>query len=155
VPLVSPLRGGEVRGSIEVVIGAGPRPAEPRVEPTEPASVEMLDPDHEDESALPDEARRRVVANEEAATDPVEALPSQALHVRFRIGAQDGIIDAFRSLNEVFRGRPGQTPVVLHIPVDAERVQAMELPLRVAYDAELLAAVRRRFAEGAVQLKLR
>jgi DNA polymerase-3 subunit alpha len=155
VPHVSPLRGGGVRGTIEVVIGGGPRPAEPRVEPTEPPSLEALDRDHEDESALPDEARRRVVANEDAATDPVEALPMQSLHVRFRMGAQEGIIDAFRSLNEVFRGRPGQTAVVLHIPVDPQRIEPMQLPIKVAYDAELLAAVRRRLGEEAVQLDLR
>jgi hypothetical protein len=164
VPLVSPLRGGQVEGTIEVVISgvrptiadaepAEPRPAEPRSEPTEPAAVTALDPDH-DEPALPEEARQQVLADERAPTRPIEAAAGQSLRVHFRAAPQETIVAAFKTLNQLIRAHPGETPVVLHIPASGGREQAMELPLRVAYDAELTASVQRRFGDGLVSLEL-
>jgi DNA polymerase-3 subunit alpha len=155
LPLVSPLRGGEVRGTIEVVIGgARPRVPEPRVEPTEPPSVEFLDPDHEDESALPDEARRRVLADETAPTQPVEALPGQRLHVRFGRTGPDTLVGALETLRQVLQARPGETPITLHIPAGAGREQPMELRSGVAYDAELVTEIQRRLGKGLARLDL-
>jgi hypothetical protein len=155
VPLVSPLRGGEVRGTIEVVIGgARPRAPEPRVEPTEPPSVELLDPDHEDESALPDEARSRVLADEAAPTQPVEALPGQRLHVRFGRTGPETIVGALETLRQVLQARPGETPITLHIPAGAGREQPMELRSGVAYDAELVTEIQRRLGKDLARLDL-
>jgi hypothetical protein len=155
VPLVSPLRGGQVSGTIEVVLG-GPRPSppEPRLEPTEPPSVEFLDPEHEDESPLPDEARSRVLAEETAPTRPVEALPGQRLHVRFGETAQETLVGALESLRQVLQARPGETPITLHIPAGAGRVQPMELRNGVAYDAELVTEIQRRLGKGLARLDL-
>jgi hypothetical protein len=161
VPLVSPLRGGGVKGTIEVVI-SGTRPmtvvaavqvAEPRAEPAEPAAMVAMDPDH-DEPPLPDEARDRVAADERAPTDPLQAVAGQSLQVRFRSAPQETLVEAFKALNQLIRGHPGETPVVLNIPSAGGREQAMELPLRVAFDAELVASVRRRFGDGLVTLEL-
>jgi hypothetical protein len=193
VPRVSPLRGGTVEGTIEVVISGTPpgtspapirvpppvrvpppapvqvpptaappapvdalvpRPSEPRAEAAEPAAVTALDADHDD-PALPDEARRRVVTDEQAPTEPLQASAGQSLSVTFRNAPQETLIGAFKALNELIRAHPGETPVVLHIPAAGGRAQPMELPLRVAYDAELVSSVRRRFGDGLVSLELR
>jgi hypothetical protein len=60
---------------------------------------------------------------------------------------------------EAFRGllveRPGATRVVLHVPAPSGGSSLpMELRRGVAYDAELLAEVRRRLGEGLVELSL-
>ncbi|HET7677538.1 MAG TPA: DNA polymerase III subunit alpha [Candidatus Limnocylindrales bacterium] len=161
IPWVSPLRGGGIRGTLEVRPGQParpiegvPRPPEPRVEPAEPPSVAALEPDHEEEPSLPDEARRRVVAAEAAPTPAVEAQPGQALHVRFALAAQETLASAFQAIRELIHEHPGETPVVLHIPTRSGRDEPMELRLGVAYDAELLADVRRRLGEGLVTLEL-
>ena len=53
------------------------------------------------------------------------------------------------------RDRPGRTKVVIHVPA-AGGGQALPMELRrgVAYDAELLAEVRRRLGDGLVELRL-
>ncbi len=155
VPRVSPLRGGGVEGTVEVVIsGARPRVPEPRSYSSEPASVSVADPDTTDEPPLPDEVRRQLEAGDEAPTLPVQAAPGQVLQIRFRHGAQEEIVAGFRSLREIIHRHPGETSVVLRIPVSGGREQRMELRVGVAYDVELLADVRRRLGEGLVELRL-
>jgi DNA polymerase-3 subunit alpha len=157
IPLVSPLRGGGVSGTIDVVIG-GPvppkaRPAEPLGELPAPPSLEELAPDADDEPPWPDEARAVAVRDATAETLPVEAAPGQTLRIRFRSGPQEALLGAFQALRDLFRDRPGGTPVVLHIPAGAGREQQMQLRAGVAYDAELVADVRRRLG-GMVELRL-
>jgi hypothetical protein len=59
-------------------------------------------------------------------------------------------MQAFRTL---LRERPGSTRVVVHVPAPGGSALPMELR-GVAYDAELLAEVRRRLGEGVVELAL-
>ncbi len=55
-------------------------------------------------------------------------------------------METFRRL---IRERPGDTRVVVHVPAPgAGRALPMELGRGVAYDADLLAEVRRRLGEG-------
>jgi hypothetical protein len=58
-------------------------------------------------------------------------------------------MEAFKS---VLRERPGATRVVIHVPGPGGG--QMELRRGVAYDAELLAEVRRRLGDGLVDLRL-
>ena len=160
IPRVSPLRGGTVEGTIEVVLGskrasapAPERPAEPRNEPSEPSSLHALASEASEEPPWPDEAQARLVAEDAAATLPVDAGPGQVLHVRFRAGPSDAVVHAMEQLRDVLRARPGSTPVVLHLPASGGREQDMQLPSGTAYDAELLADVRRRLG-GLVELSL-
>ena len=60
-----------------------------------------------------------------------------------------GAMEAFRA---VMRDRPGTTRVVIHVPGPGGG--EMELRRGVAYDAELLAEVRRRLGDGLVELRL-
>ena len=76
------------------------------------------------------------------------------LHVHFEPGAQDQIVGALRELREIVHERPGETTLVLHIPVGGGRVQRMELRLGVAYDAELVATINRRLGSRNVRLSL-
>jgi DNA polymerase-3 subunit alpha len=159
IPRVSPLRGGEVVGSIEVVIGGQPRgvgaavarpraagvplPAEPRGESPDPAALHALAPEHEEEPPLSDEARREAAARDASPTRPLQALPGQRLHVHFRPVGGDTLGSAFETLRELLHAHLGETPVVLHIPAGSQE-QTMELRTGVAYDAELLADIDRR-----------
>jgi hypothetical protein len=55
----------------------------------------------------------------------------------------------------LLRDRPGTTRVVIHIPAPGGGAALpMELRRGVAYDAELLAEVRRRLGDGLVDLRL-
>jgi hypothetical protein len=60
-------------------------------------------------------------------------------------------METFRQLA---RERPGDTKVVVHVPAPGGAALPMELRTRVAYDAELLAEIRRRLGEGIVQLSV-
>jgi DNA polymerase-3 subunit alpha len=163
IPHVSPLRGGGVIGTIEVRLGSvagpavrvAPRPPTPSMEPPEPESVAALGPEHE-EPPLPDEARRALFesAAPDEPTPPIAAGPGQSLHVHFGVAAQDGLMRAFEGLKTLIAERPGETPVILHLPGPGGRVQAMQLRSGVAYDADLLAEVRRRLGAGLVTLEL-
>jgi hypothetical protein len=75
----------------------------------------------------------------------VSAGPDQVLHIRFGSASNERIVAAFRELKAVIKSRPGSTPVVLHIPAGSGREQEMRLGVGIAYDAELLAEVDRRF----------
>jgi hypothetical protein len=125
-------------------------PAEPVPTYLEPPTTEGAH-DHE-EPPLPDEARARAVGVAGAATPPVEARPDQVLHVRFAASARDRLVAAMETFRALLRDRPGETRVVLHLP--GTDGGAMELRRGVAYDAELLAEVRRRLGDGVVDLRL-
>ena len=173
VPLVSPLRGGAIRGSVDVVVRAGSRAAVPErsavpalpsapwpvpLEPVSqlpgPPSLDGLAPDGGDEPPWPEEARAEVAREVAASTPQVSATPDQVLHVRFGRAPQERVAATFGTLREVFADHPGETRVVLHIPVGPGRVQEMALRLGVAYDTELLADVHRRLG-SIVELDLR
>jgi DNA polymerase-3 subunit alpha len=150
VPYVSPRRGG----------GTEPT-ALPPIAPAEPigAHVELPGglprPDDRDEPAVPDEARARIVADA-TADSPIDAGPNTVLHVNFAgAGPSDRVIDAMETFKSVLRDRPGETRVVIHLPGPAGVASLpMELRRGVAYDAELLAEIRRRVGEGLVEIHL-
>ena len=129
-------------------------PPQPRGELIEPASLDALGRDGAEEPPWPDEAAARLVRDAEAETPAVEATAGQTLHIRVRPAPPDRVVESFRALRELLHDRPGETPVVLHIPAGGGREQRMELRTGVAYDAELLPEVRRRLGEGLVDLHL-
>jgi hypothetical protein len=151
VPFVSPRRGGGVTDG-------GPVATLPPIAPAEPISTypetigAATGPDQDDEPAVPDEARARIVADA-SADSPVEAGPETVLHVRFAGSLPaDHVVSAMETFRAVLRGRPGGTQVIIHIP--GPDGGPMALRRGVAYDAELLAEVRRRLGEGLVDLRL-
>ncbi len=148
VPRVSPLRGGEVDGTVDVYWGtAGPVPG--------PASVAALvAPTDTEEPQLPDEAVRELVARENVPTMPLQAGAGQSLHIRLMPGVQSDLGDVMTSLRQVIHDHPGETPVVLHVPAGPGRNQRMELRVRVAYDAELAATIGRLVGPGRLELGL-
>jgi hypothetical protein len=150
VPFVSPKRAG-----------SGATTTLPSIAPAEPVSTypetvaSVSGPDDDDEPAVPDEARARIVADA-TADDPVDAGPQTVLHVRFAGGAAtDRVVGAMETFKAVLRDRPGTTPVVIYIPgPTGGDPLPMELRRGVAYDAELLAEVRRRLGDGLIELRL-
>jgi hypothetical protein len=133
----------------------------PRIAPAEPVAtyVEPLgDPelgDHDIEPALPDEARSRAAAEAAASTTPVETPPvGSILHVRFGGAPASRLVSAMETFRQLARERPGDTRVVVHVPAQGGSALPMELRSGVAYDAELLAEVRRRLGEPIVQLSV-
>jgi hypothetical protein len=146
VPLVSPLRGGTVTGTIDVAF-AGAARGRPLGATSDVAVAD-------DEPPLPDEVVAELIAAEQEPTLAVQAAPGQVLHVNFEPGAQEAIVAAMRELREIVRARPGETPLVLHIPAGGGRVQRMELRSGVAYDAELVATINRRLGARTVRLNL-
>jgi hypothetical protein len=149
----------------EEVDGAGAPPdALPRIQPGEPVPTYLeapgaiaADADGEvgDEPAVPDEARGRIVGDATADV-PVAAGPESVLHVRFEGGAgPDRLVRAMETVKVLLRDRPGGTRVVLHVPAPGGgQALPMELRWGVAYDAELLAEVRRQLGDGLVELRL-
>jgi hypothetical protein len=133
----------------------------PAIAPAEPVSAYpdtpgvAQGPDQDDEPSVPDEARARIVAD--ATSDaPVDAGPDTILHVRFAgSAAPDRVVGAMQTFKAVLRDRPGATRVVIHVPASGGGAALpMELRSGVAYDAELLAEVRRRLGDGLVELRL-
>jgi DNA polymerase-3 subunit alpha len=120
----------------------------------EPASLEPLAADGSDEPPLPAEVGAALVAAAARTTAPLEAGPGQTLHLRFATAPDEHIVAAFTELRSIIRERPGGTPVVLHIPAGRGRSREMRLGDGIAYDAELVAEVDRRFG-GLVHLELR
>ncbi len=106
----------------------------------------------DDEPPLPMEAERAVARQAAAPTQPLEAAGA-TLHLRFGSLSGERLGEAFAAVRELLRSRPGQTSVVLDVPLGDGRTQPMELRTRVAYDAELLAELGRRFG-GAVTPEL-
>jgi len=144
VPLVSPLRGGGVSGTIAVAFAARGRAV----------GGQMDVAGADDEPPLPEEVVAELIAAQQEPTLPVQAAPGQVLHVHFEPGAQDQLVGAMRELREIVHERPGDTALVLHIPAGGGRVQRMELRLGVAYDAELVATINRRLGGRTVRLSL-
>ena len=105
IPVVSPLRGGEVTGTIDVRIGGAPRAAVMEA-PTSSA---------DDEPPFPDEIAAVINATAEEATLPVSATPDQSLHVHFARSGQDQVVQSFGALREIIHERPGSTKIVLHV----------------------------------------
>ena len=141
-----------------------PPDAIPRIQPGEPVPTYLEAPgaigrngdgDVDDEPAVPDEARARIVGDATADV-PVAAGPEAVLHVRFEDGAgSDRLIRAMETVKVLLRDRPGGTRVVLHVPAPGGgQALPMELRWGVAYDAELLAEVRRQLGDGLVELRL-
>ncbi|MFL5751100.1 MAG: OB-fold nucleic acid binding domain-containing protein, partial [Chloroflexota bacterium] len=131
-------------------------PAEPIPTYSEPPGLERLAPDDDLEAALPDEARDRVAVANRAPTRPVDAAPGAILHVTFAGAAgTDRVVGAMEAFKGLLVERPGSTRVVLHVPAPSGGASLpMELRRGVAYDADLLAEVRRRLGEGVVELSL-
>ena len=114
-----------------------------------------LGPEADEEPALPDEIGRREAALAEAPTQPRDAGADAVLHVRFADAVgHEHIVSAMETVQALFRDRPGATRVVLHLPAAGGSGLPLELRRGVAYDAELLADVRRRLGEGVVELTL-
>jgi hypothetical protein len=161
---VSPLRGGGVMvldttapaapGSTAPASAAPPLPAEPISSVPAPNDFAALAPDRE-EPPLPDEARDVAARASAAPTTPLEVPETGVLQVRFTRGAEtDRIVWAMEELRTMLKERPGSTRVVFHIPAPGGGTLPLEIRSGVAYDAELLAEVRRRLGEGLVRLDL-
>jgi hypothetical protein len=147
VPRVSPLRGGGVDWTLDVYLG-GP----PIATPT--AVAALVAPPDSEEPQLPDEAVRELLSRERAPTVPLQASAGQSMHVTLLLGSQDDLLSAMRNLRELFHGRPGETPVVIHFPVGGGRNQRMEIPIRVAYDAELVSSIGRLVGPNSVEIRM-
>jgi hypothetical protein len=145
VPRVSPLRGGAVEGTVDVYLGGVPVAA--------PVAA-LVAPPADEEPQLPDEAVREQLARERAPTLPTQAGAGKQLHIRLMSGTQEELLDAMRGLRQVIHEHPGDTPVVLLVPYGAGRSQRMELRVRVAYDAELVALIGRLVGPQLVDLRL-
>ena len=130
-----------------------PGPPEPLSGPLEPSAFRGLAVDRDEEPPLPDEVGSVIAAEATAASVATEAGPGQVLHVHFGSAPNERIVAAFAELRTLIKSRPGQTPVVLHIPAGTGRTQEMRLGVGIAYDAELQADVRRRFGD-LLQLRL-
>ena len=88
-------------------------------------------------------------------TDAVEAAPlGSILHVRFAGVPATQLVSAMEAFRQLARERPGETRVVVHVPAQGGAALPMELRSGVAYDAELLAEVRRRLGDALVQLSM-
>jgi hypothetical protein len=84
----------------------------------------------------------------------VEAAPGAVLNVHFaRDAGTDRVLAAMQAFKGVMRERPGATRVIVHVPAPGGNALPMELR-GVAYDAELVAEVRRRAGEGVIDLRL-
>ena len=135
--------------------GGAIRPAEPVPTYAEPPGATGLAGTDEPESPpLPDEQRSRAAAANEAPSRPAEAAPGAVLNVHFaREAGTDRVLSAMQAFKGVMRERPGATRVVVHVPAPGGNALPMELR-GVAYDAELVAEVRRRVGEGVIDLRL-
>jgi hypothetical protein len=159
IEYVSPLRGGVPPEGGSLERSGAATSTLPRIAPADPIATYPEAPgerelgDRDVEPALPDEARSRAAAEAGADTAPMEALlPGSALHVRFGSAPAAQVVEAFKVITQLVRERPGDTEVVVHVPAPGGQPQPMPLPRRVAYDADLLAEVRRRLGDTFIQL---
>jgi DNA polymerase-3 subunit alpha len=158
----SPLRVSPTRAPDDAAQGGADlpeiAPAEPiptYAEPPDLASAAAAGGAEEvDEPPLPDEQRSRAAAAAQAPSAPIDASPGAVLNVRFaRDAGSERVVTAMQAFKAVLRERPGATRVVVHVPAPGGSALPMELR-GVAYDAELLAEVRRRVGEGVIDLSL-
>ena len=151
VPYVSPKR----RPAVSVADLPPIAPAEPVSAHLDPPGGPAVVDEHDESPPVPDEARARIVADATAGA-PTDAGPQTVLHVRFAGTAPtDRVVGAMELFKAVLRERPGETRVIIHLPAaGGGATLPMELRRGVAYDAELLAEVRRRFGDGLVELRL-
>ncbi|HEY6569858.1 MAG TPA: OB-fold nucleic acid binding domain-containing protein, partial [Candidatus Limnocylindrales bacterium] len=162
---VSPTRAAD---PFDVAVGPSSvteEPDLPRVAPGEPIATYAEPPDlanaamaggaeEAEEPPLPDEQRNVAAAAAQAPSDPVDASPGAVLNVRFaRDAGSERVVSAMQAFKSVLRERPGGTRVVVHVPAPGGSALPMELR-GVAYDAELLAELRRRVGEGVIDLSL-
>jgi DNA polymerase-3 subunit alpha len=154
-----------------VAVSAEPTPASaaaagpgslPPIRPLDPIPSYVAAPasvgdagERDEEPAVPDEARARIVADA-TADAATSAGPDTVLHVRFEgSAAPDRLVSAMEQFKALLRDRPGATRVVIHIPAPGGgEALPMELRRGVAYDTELVAEVRRRLGDGVVDLRL-
>jgi len=170
IPYVSPLRGGVMPADGPLRPGpVTPRVAAaegastlPRIEPAVPVPTYIEEPgelaaaaDADVEPALPDEARSRAAGAADAPTAATATPgPGSVLHIRFVRNAATRLVPAMEMLHQVIRERPGDTPVVIHVPGGGGGSLPMPLRTPVAYDAELLAEIQRRVGADLVDLQL-
>jgi hypothetical protein len=140
--------------AVDVGVGESPAALVPDPGPVpEPASLETLAAEVDDEPPLSEEAGIDVGRAATTTTAPLEAGPGQALHISFGPAPDERIVSAFTELRAIIRERPGGTPVVLHVPAGPGRTREMRLGSGIAYDAELVAEVGRRFG-GLLRLQV-
>jgi DNA polymerase III subunit alpha len=153
------------RGSGAPAASSGSVAALPRVAPADPIPAYVEPPglvqasasaggDGAEETALPDEARSAAATAAQAPSRPVEARADATLNVRFaREAGAERIVTAMQVVRALLRERPGATRVIVHVPAPGGSALPMELR-GVAYDAELIAEVRRRVGDGVIDLTL-
>ena len=170
VARVSPLRTGAAASADPAArdratghgTGSGFSSGLPQIEPAEPIggggpsdSSESDAQDRDREPALPDEARATAAA---AAVEPTRPLDvtgrDHVLHVWFGGAPPDRIVHAMEGFRQLVRERPGDTAIVVHVPGPGGEPLPMPLRQSVAYDADLLAEVKRQFGAGVTRLDL-
>jgi len=175
IPYVSPLRGGripdagplELPGAAVATVATVARasgavadlpaiaPPEPILNPGAASDEGPASGERDVEPALPEEARAREAAEAASPTSPLAGPGAgQVLHVRFSRAPSVQLVPAMEALRQVIRERPGQTSVVVHVPGPGGDSLPMPLRTAVAYDAELIAEIRRRVGDGVVELSL-
>jgi hypothetical protein len=100
----------------------------------------------DDEPPVPAEVEAQLAAEGAAPTVPTAAEPGRVLSVRFGGAAPDQLVAAMQTFRQLMRERPGETRVLIHVPAPGGSALPMELR-PVAYDAELLAEIRRRLGD--------
>jgi hypothetical protein len=150
IPIVSPLRAGSGEGAsgLAPAIGGSLSQAGATV-----SSAWPIGETDDDEPPLPDEVEAQLAADAAAPTAPIEADPARVLNVRFGGASTEALVAAMQAFRQLIRERPGETRVVIHVPAPGGSALPMELR-PVAYDAELLAEIRRRLGGELVELSL-
>jgi hypothetical protein len=145
--------GTDIGADLPQIAPAEPIPA--YAEPPDLASAALAGGAEEaEEPPLPDEQRSLAAAAAQAPSEPVDASPEAVLNVRFaRDAGSERVVSAMQAFKSLLRERPGRTRVVVHVPAPGGAALPMELR-GVAYDAELLAEVRRRVGDGVIELSL-
>jgi hypothetical protein len=147
VPRPQTTSGPDLAPPLEIPPQEPVEPVEPVSGPSQPPAFDELTPYETEEPPLPEEASEAVASAAQAETVPLEAGPGQVLHVGFGPASDERLVAVFEELRSLIRSRPGDTPIVLHIPAGSGRTQEMRLGVGVAYDAELASEIGRRFGE--------